>query len=330
MEIRSAKVLVTGAAGFIGSHLVDALVRKGARVKALAHYNSRNELGLLEQLPSEILREVDRVAGDVTDLPQMRSLICGSDIVFHLAALTGIPYSYQAPHSYVQTNILGTLNVLQACVDGNVGRFVHTSTSETYGTALYTPIDEKHPLQGQSPYSASKIGADMLAQSYERCFRLPVATIRPFNSYGPRQSARAIVPTIISQILSGKREVHLGSLDPVRDFTFVRDTVNGFIAVAASDQCVGQVVNVGFGKGIAIRELARLIIEMMEADVQIVCDPGRVRPKQSEVMELICCRAKAAELADWKPEYSLREGLKESIAYISANLERYKTDVYNV
>jgi NAD dependent epimerase/dehydratase len=326
----SRSVLVTGAGGFIGSHLTELLVRRGHRVRAFIHYNSRNDWGSLELLPDEIKKEIQVVAGDVTDPFSVRKAVDGSQTVFHLAALIGIPYSYYAPHSYVSTNVVGTLNVMQACRDCEVEKVVHTSTSETYGTAVYAPIDERHPLQGQSPYSASKIGADMLAESYYRSFGLPVATVRPFNTYGPRQSARAVIPSIISQILAGKTEIQLGSLTPVRDLNFVEDTVRGFLQVSEASACAGEVINIGYGEGISIGDLAAMIIRLIARDVRIVCDEARVRPENSEVFKLICANAKAKELAGWEPAHTLKEGLNKTIAFVEKHLHLYKFDSYVV
>lgn len=330
MSFKGKKVLVTGSGGFIGSHLVERLVREGARVKAMVHYNSRGSWGNLEFAPKDTLKEVEVYLGDITDPWSVRRAVQGSDTVFHLAALIGIPYSYHAPQSYVSTNINGTLNVLQAARDSNVSKVVHTSTSETYGTALYTPIDEKHPLQGQSPYSASKIGADKIAESFYLSFQVPVATIRPFNTFGPRQSARAVIPTVISQILSGSKSIRLGSLSPIRDFTYVQDTVSGFLAVASSEKSVGQVTNVGSGKGITIGDTVSRIIHLIGREVSIETDENRVRPEQSEVMELLCHREKAKTLLGWEPKVSFDDGLKETIGFIEKNLGLYRPDIYNV
>ena len=330
MDLAGRRVLVTGAAGFIGSHLVEGLVALGCRVRALVHYNSRGGWGHLEALDSSLRREIEIVAGDVRDAYSTSRAVEGSEVVFHLAALIAIPYSYVAPQSYVDTNISGTLNVLEACRTHGVARMVHTSTSETYGTALYTPIDERHPLQGQSPYSASKIGADKLVESYVRSFDLPVATIRPFNTFGPRQSARAIIPTVISQALTG-REIRLGSLEPVRDLTFVTDTAAGFIAVASTDSAVGQVVNCGNGKGITIGDLAARILVLMGADQthDIVPDAQRVRPSASEVFELVCDNSLIGSLSGWKPKVSLEDGLLRVIDYVGKHRNQYKAELYN-
>lgn len=330
MNIKNKNVVVTGAGGFIGSHLTEELVRRGANVKAFVHYNSRNNWGLLELSEKSILEKVEVVAGDITDPFFVKTVTKDTDIVFHLAALIGIPYSYTAPESYVNVNIKGTLNVLQAGLENNIGKIVHTSTSETYGTAEYTPIDELHPLKGQSPYSASKIGADKLAESYFRSFDLPVATIRPFNTFGPRQSARAIIPTIITQAIV-KSEVHIGSLSPVRDLTFVKDTVNGFIEVGTSEKSVGEVINVGTGSGVTIGELLKKILRILEKDeIPVFEDKDRVRPDRSEVMELICDNSKAKHLLNWNPKYTLNEGLAETIEWMQKHTNLYKTEKYVV
>ena len=322
------RVLVTGAGGFIGSHLVERLLASGAQVRAFVHYNARSHWGHLESVAPSAQLEI--FPGDICDPSRVRQAVEGCDTVFHLAALIAIPYSYVAPTAYVQANVVGTLNVLEAARQMGVRRLVHTSTSETYGSARYVPIDEAHPLQGQSPYSASKIGADKLAESYFLSFGLPVATVRPFNTYGPRQSARAVIPTIISQILGGKRSIRLGSLSPVRDFNFVHDTVDGFLAVADAPSAVGEVVNIGSGQGISIGATVALIQDLMGSAVEIISDEARVRPESSEVMQLICANDKARRLTGWQSRTGLREGLAQTIAYIEAHLDLYKTEVYNV
>ena len=330
MNIKNKNVVITGAGGFIGSHLTEELVRKGANVKAFVHYNSRNDWGLLEVLEKDVRDKIEVVAGDITDPFFVKTTTKDADIVFHLAALIGIPYSYVAPESYVNVNIKGTLNVLQAGLDNGVEKIVHTSTSETYGTADYVPIDEAHPMKGQSPYSASKIGADKMAESYYRSFDLPVATIRPFNTFGPRQSARAIIPTIISQALT-MDEVHVGSLSPVRDLTFVKDTVNGFIEIGASKRSIGEVTNIGTGSGVTIGELLQRILRILgKEDMRVVEDADRVRPDKSEVMELICDNSKAKQLFSWNPQYSLDDGLAETIEWMREYTNLYKTDKYVV
>jgi NAD dependent epimerase/dehydratase len=310
------RVLVTGAGGFIGGHLVELLVAAGAEVRAFVQYNSRNDWGSLDHVAREVVDAIEVVAGDVRDPFGVRRAVEGVDTVFHLAALIGIPYSYVAPEAYVATNVTGTLNVLEA-VRGTGARMVHTSTSETYGTATYTPIDEAHPLQGQSPYSASKIGADKMAESYHRSFGVEVATLRPFNTFGPRQSLRAVIPTIIAQALGGG-PVRLGSLTPVRDFTYVRDTARAFMAVAASDAAVGRTLNSGNGKGITIGELARLALDAVGSDAEIVADEVRVRPEASEVFELLCDSTQLRELTGWQPEVTLREGLAATAEWLRA------------
>jgi len=323
-------VLVTGAGGFIGSHVTEAAVRAGADVRAMAHYNSRNDWGQIELLDADVRDAVEVVCGDVRDPFFCRRAVKGRQVVLHLAALIAIPYSYIAPADYVLTNVVGTLNMLEACRDLGVEKMVHTSTSETYGTAQYVPIDERHPLQGQSPYSASKIGADKMAESYHCSFSAPVATVRPFNTYGPRQSARAVIPTIISQLAAGRRQIKLGSLTPVRDLNYAADTAAGFLAAAESDRTVGEVVNVGTGRGISIGDLAKLIAEVMGVDAEIVCDEQRVRPEASEVMRLVASADKIRELTGWQPEVSLREGLARTADYVGAHIELYKPDLYNV
>lgn len=322
-------VLVTGAGGFIGSHLVEALVTDGAKVRAFVHYNARNDWGNLERLPANVLDAVEIVAGDVQDPFSVTNAVEGCAIVFHLAALIGIPYSYVAPKSYVDTNVLGTMYVLEAALKGGVERVVVTSTSETYGTAQYTPIDEQHPLQGQSPYSATKIGADKLAESYVRSMGLAVTTLRPFNTFGPRQSLRAVIPTIIAQALAG-RKVRLGSLDPVRDFTFVTDTARAFMAAATAPEAVGETLNAGNGQGISIGELARLTLEIAGTDVEIVADEQRVRPEKSEVLELVCDSSRLRELTGWVPKVALREGLERTIVWLRDAHPGAKAHLYTV
>ena len=329
MEIKGSKVFVTGAGGFIGSHLCERLVLAGASVTGMLHYSSRPDNANLDLLPPDILREIEIIKGDVQDLGFLNHATNGVDIVFHLAALIGIPYSYIAPNSYIMTNVMGTANLLEASRQNEVSRFIHTSTSETYGTAQYTPIDENHPLQGQSPYSASKIGADKFAESYHSSFELPVVTVRPFNCYGPRQSNRAIIPTIISQALS-KTNITLGDLTPIRDFTYVSDTVNGFIKASITEEAIGKVLNLGNGKGISVGELATLIIELMEVDASIVSDSDRIRPKNSEVKQLLCDSRLASDLLDWTPRVSFREGLKEVIQFVRDNASLFEANKYVV
>ena len=329
MPLTSKKVLVTGAGGFIGSHLVERLVQGGHSVRAYVHYNSRNDWGNLELIDPAVRREIEIVTGDIADPFSVRAATRGVQVVYHLASLIAIPYSYVAPQSYVHTNVLGAINVLQAARDEGAERVVHTSTSECYGTAQYVPIDERHPLQGQSPYSASKVGADMLAESYWRSFGLPVATIRPFNTFGPRQSARAVIPTVIAQALRGGT-IKLGSLAPTRDMNYVDNTVDGFIAVGTHPAAVGEVINIGSGHEISIGDLARLIVERVGSRSEVVEDAQRIRPPNSEVERLLCCNAKAARLLGWAPRVGLEAGLERSIEWFRRHLERYKIDLYNV
>lgn len=330
------KVLVTGADGFIGSHLTEELVRQGFDVRAFVMYNSFNSWGWLDQTPKAIMDEVEVFAGDIRDPHGVKAAMQGCDIVLHLAALIAIPYSYHSPDTYIDTNIKGTLNVLQAARELNVGKVIHTSTSEVYGTARYVPIDEDHPLQGQSPYSASKIGADQLAMSFHYSFNTPVSIIRPFNTYGPRQSARAVIPTIITQIASGTSTIKIGSTSPTRDFNYVADTVKGFIAAVKSDKGIGQVINIGSNYEVSIHDTIRLIADIMEADINIETDAARVRPEKSEVERLWADNTKARRLLGWEPEYGglegFRRGLTHTIRWFTdpANLSRYKSDRYNI
>ncbi len=330
MSWKDRQVLVTGAGGFIGSHLVGMLADRGARVRAFVHYNSRDDWGNLRFVTEEQLARVTVVAGNVEDSGSVDQAVEGTECVFHLAALIGIPYSYTAPRSYVATNITGTVNMLDAVRRHGVPRMVHTSTSEAYGTAQYAPIDEAHPLQGQSPYSASKIGADKIVESYYRSFEVPVATIRPFNTYGPRQSARAVIPTIISQLLSGRDTVELGSLTPERDLTYVEDTCRGFLAVAECDAALGETINVGNGRAVTIGELAKMIVDMVNPSARIVSVESRVRPDKSEVMKLVCANAKAADLLGWRPLVSLTEGLGRTVEFVREHLDLYRPDEYTV
>lgn len=329
MNWTGKRVLVTGAGGFIGSHLTERLVELGANVRVFVRYNSRSDLGLIELLPHVVQKALEIVRGDLKDPDAVRKAVKGQEVVFHLGALIAIPYSYIHPVDFVQTNVLGTTNILSACLDYDVEKLVHTSTSEVYGTARYTPINEEHPLQGQSPYSASKIGADKLAESYQRAFGLPVAILRPFNTFGPRQSARAVIPTIISQALSSD-EVRLGSLHPIRDLLYVQDTAEGFIKIAESKAATGEVINVGSGKEISIGKLASKILQILGKPDNIVIDETRVRPENSEVERLICDYSKAKRLLDWEPTVSLDEGLKRTIEWITGHLNQYKVDRYNV
>jgi NAD dependent epimerase/dehydratase len=323
----SKKVLVTGAGGFIGSHLAEQVLSRGASVRALVHYNALGRWGWLDT--SEVVDEIEVVAGDISDRDSVRKALQGVEVVFHLAALIGIPYSYQAPASYVHTNITGTLNVLQSALDEGVECLVHTSTSEAYGTAQYVPIDEDHPLQGQSPYSATKIGADKLAESYYRSFGLPVVTIRPFNTYGPRQSGRAVIPTIVTQTLTRDR-VRLGNLSPTRDLNFVLDTVAGFIAAAEHPEALGQVINLGTGREISIGDLAQTIFTLLGKEASIEPDDQRTRPDASEVDRLCADITRARQVLGWRPQYNLEEGLRLTIAWIKDNLASYRPEMYNL
>jgi len=324
------KVLVTGADGFIGSHLTEELVKKGYKVRAFAYYNSFNTWGWLDSLPDDIMKNVDVFTGDIRDPNGVRTAMKGVDEVFHLAALIAIPFSYHSPDSYVDTNIKGTLNVLQAARDLDTQRVLVTSTSEVYGTAQYVPIDEKHPYQGQSPYSATKIGADRLAESFYRSFNLPVSIVRPFNTFGPRQSARAVIPTIITQLLAGKEEIKLGSLTPTRDFNYVKDTANGFIAISESDKTIGQEINIATQQEISIGMLAEEIISQINPNAKIICDEQRLRPEKSEVNRLLGSNKKIMELTDWRQQYTFEQGIAETIEFLRNNMDKYKVDLYNV
>lgn len=324
------KVLITGADGFIGSHLTERLLEEGYDVKAFVFYNSFNNWGWLDSLPAEKLKNIEIFSGDIRDPNGVREAMKGIDWVFHLAALIAIPFSYHSPDSYVDTNIKGTLNILQAARDLATEKIMVTSTSEVYGTAQYVPIDEKHPFQGQSPYSATKIGADRLAESFYRSFGLPVSIVRPFNTYGPRQSARAVIPTIITQLLSGKQEIKLGSLTPTRDFNYVLDTANGFLAIAKSDKTIGEEINIATQQEISIGELAAEIINQINPDAKIICDEQRLRPENSEVNRLLGANKKIKSLTDWEQQFSFSQGIQETIEWIKGNLENYKIDLYNV
>jgi len=334
MKLDGKRILVTGADGFIGSHLTERLVARGCEVRAFVQYNSLGSWGWLDESPTEARRSLDVFAGDIRDPHGVRTAMTGCDVVLHLAALIAIPYSYHSPQTYVETNVLGTLNIVQAARDLGVARVVHTSTSEVYGTARFVPITEDHPLQGQSPYSASKIGADQIALSFHAAFGTPVAVIRPFNTYGPRQSARAVIPTVISQIAAGAREIRLGALHPTRDFTFVTDTARAFEALAECDAAVGQVVNAGSGFEISIGDTAQAIVDLMGREVAIVADQQRLRPEASEVERLWADSERMRGLTGWTPGYGggegFRRGLRETIDWFSdpANLARYKTDRY--
>ncbi len=336
MNLNNKKILVTGADGFIGSHLTEELVARGHNVRAFVHYNSFNSWGWLDHTEPEILKSIDVFTGDIRDPNGVMTAMKGYDIVFHLAALIGIPYSYHSPDTYVDTNIKGTLNIVQAARELGVERVVHTSTSEVYGTARFVPITEEHPLQGQSPYSASKIGADQIAMSFHASFKTPVAIVRPFNTYGPRQSARAVIPTIITQLASGNRVVKLGALHPTRDFNYVHDTVRGFIAVAESDRSIGEFINIGSNFEVSIGETASMIAEIMGVDLTAETDAVRIRPEKSEVERLWADNTKARKLLGWEPLYSgkegLRRGLSETVTWFSdpKMLKSYKTGIYNV
>lgn len=328
--MKNSSVLITGAGGFIGSTLVDALLARGAKIRAMVHYDSRATYSNLEFRNKAWDERLEIVSGDVRDPYFVRHAVEGVDVVFHLAALIGIPYSYVAPASYIETNVTGTLNVLEACRSAGVGRLVHTSTSECYGTARYVPIDENHPLQGQSPYSASKIAADKLCEAYHLSFGLPVSVLRPFNTYGPRQSARAIIPTIISQLLWGGPEVVLGSLDPVRDFTFVADTCDAFCRIAECPAAVGKTIHLGTGVGVTIGELVSLLQRLVGTDKPVVTRAERVRPANSEVMQLLSTPALAETVLGWIPQTSLEEGLTKVVAFMKAHRERYASDAYAI
>jgi len=323
------KVLVTGADGFIGSHLTERLVEQGAQVRAFVYYNSFGRWGWLDETSADLIKNIEVFSGDIRDSYRVMEAVKGEQIVFHLASLIAIPYSYHAPDSYVQTNVGGTLNVLNACRSQGVERLVHTSTSEVYGTAQYVPIDEKHPLQGQSPYSATKIGADMLAESFHRSFNLPLVIVRPFNTYGPRQSARAVIPTIISQLLSDVRHIKLGDLTPTRDFTYVSDTVSGFLSAAVCDRALGQTINLGSGQEISVGDLAQTIMEVTGIEAEVICENDRLRPPKSEVNRLLCNASRAKEWAGWTPRKSLEEGLVETSDWVKKNLGCFKPNLYS-
>ena len=318
---------MTGGGGFIGSHLSEGLVKSGATVRSMIHYNALGSWSWLDQ--SDLKSEIEVYAGDITDRDSVKKAAEGVDVIFHLAALIAIPYSYQAPASYVRTNIEGTLNVLQAARDLNISRVVHTSTSEVYGTALYVPIDEKHPLQGQSPYSASKIGADKMAESYYLSFNVPVVTARPFNTFGPRQSARAVIPTIITQALTGKI-VKLGNLSPTRDMNFVTNTVEGFMACASNENAIGKTFNLGSGREISIGDLVTLIGKIVGKEVVVETQDGRLRPEKSEVERLLAANSYAKEVLNWEPRVTLESGLEKTVEWMKEHLNRYRPDLYNV
>ncbi len=330
--MKNKKILVTGADGFIGSHLTETLVKRGYSVKAFVLYNSFNSWGWLDSLSKDIKSQIEVFAGDIRDPYGVKQAVQGTDIVLHLAALIAIPYSYHSPNTYVDTNITGTLNILQAARELGIEKVVHTSTSEVYGTALYVPIDEKHPLQGQSPYSATKIGADQLALSFYRSFNTPVTIIRPFNTYGPRQSARAVIPTIISQIASGNKTVKLGVVHPTRDFNFVLDTVEGFIAMAQANNVLGEVVNIGSNFEISVKDTVDMIAKIMNTKVDIESEDIRKRPEKSEVERLWANNEKAKELLNWSPKYNIEQGLKATVEWFTKpeNLANYKTHIFNL
>lgn len=329
--LKGKRVLVTGADGFIGSHLVEKLISEECKVKAFVYYNSFNTWGWLDTLDSEKLGKIEVISGDIRDPFCVENAVKNVDIVFHLAALIAIPYSYHAPDSYVDTNIKGTLNILQACRNNNCEKVLVTSTSEVYGTAKYVPIDEKHPFQGQSPYSASKIGADRIAESFYRSFNLPVVIVRPFNTYGPRQSARAVIPTIITQLLSGEKQIKLGNLLPTRDFVYVQDTVAGFAEIAKSDKTIGEEINIATQNEITIGDLAKKLVNLINPDCKIITDDIRLRPDKSEVERLLGCNEKIKKLTQWKPKYTVDQGLTETIQWFGSgdNLKKYKSQIYN-
>ena len=324
------KVLVTGADGFIGSHLTETLLDKGYDVKAFTYYNSFNTWGWIDTFPKEKIKEIEIFSGDIRDPNGVYEAMKGVDQVFHLAALIAIPFSYHSPDSYVDTNIKGTLNVLQAAKKLETNRILVTSTSEVYGTAQYVPIDEKHPFQGQSPYAATKIGADRLAESFYRSFSLPITIVRPFNTYGPRQSARAVIPTIISQLLSGNDKIKLGSLTPTRDFNYVKDTANGFVEISKSDMTIGEEINIATQQEISIGDLAKEVINQINPKAEIICEEERLRPDKSEVNRLLGSNEKIMALTNWRPNYTFEQGIKETIEWIKNNMSSYKADIYNI
>ncbi|SKC83033.1 NAD-dependent 4,6-dehydratase LegB [Ohtaekwangia koreensis] len=332
MELRGKTVLVTGADGFIGSHLTQRLLEEGCKVKAFVYYNSFNSWGWIDTFPKELKNKLEIFAGDIRDPNGVRTAMQGVDVVFHLAALIAIPFSYHSPDSYVDTNVKGTLNVVQAARDLNTKRVLVTSTSEVYGTAQYVPIDERHPRQPQSPYSASKIGADCIAESFYRSFNLPVTIVRPFNTFGPRQSARAVIPTIITQLLNGATSLKLGDLTPTRDLLYVKDTVEGFVAIAKCDELLGHDVNIATQSEISVGDLARKLVSQIGSDIKIEEDQQRLRPEKSEVFRLFGSNQKLIEYTDWKPKYTLDAGLKETIEWFSQsqNIAGYKSDIYNL
>lgn len=325
-----SKILVTGSEGFIGSHITEELVKEGYDVKAFVLYNSFNSWGWLEELDADILKHIEIFAGDIRDPHGVKEAMKGVDAVFHLAALIAIPFSYHSPDAYVDTNIKGTLNVLQAARELETARVLVTSTSEVYGTAKYVPIDETHPYQGQSPYSATKIGADRLAESFYRSFNMPISIVRPFNTFGPRQSARAVIPTIITQLLDGKEEIKLGSLTPTRDFNYVKDTARGFIEIYKSEKTIGEEINIATQKEISIGQLAEELIRQINPAARIICDEQRLRPEKSEVNRLLGSNEKIKRLTNWMPKYSFEEGLAETIEFLRTHMNQYKSDIYNI
>ncbi len=330
--MKDKKVLVTGADGFIGSHLVESLVKEGCRVRAFVFYNSFNSWGWLDSLSPALLKKIDVFPGDIRDPNGVRTAVKGMDIVFHLAALIAIPFSYHSPDAYVDTNIKGTMNVLQACRNFDIGKVIVTSTSEVYGTAQYVPIDEAHPLQGQSPYSATKIGADKIAESFYKSFDLPVVIARPFNTFGPRQSARAVIPTIITQLLSGRTRLKLGSLHPTRDFNYVKDTCEGFLALARNSKTVGKEINICNGKEISIGDLAGTLIDIINPKAKIISDEHRFRPDKSEVERLLGSNSLIMQLTGWQPRYTIKQGLSMTVEWFKKGniIIKYKSDIYNV
>jgi NAD dependent epimerase/dehydratase len=332
MSLKDKKILVTGADGFIGSHLVEELVAKGAKVRAFVFYNSFNSYGWLDSISSQTKDKIEFFPGDIRDPNGIREAMKDIDIVFHLAALIAIPFSYHSPDSYIDTNVKGTLNIIQAARDNKIKRIIVTSTSEVYGTAQFIPITEEHPKQSQSPYSASKIGADAIADSFFRSFNLPLTIVRPFNTYGPRQSARAIIPTIISQLLNGAREIKLGDLSPKRDLLFVKDTISGFLKIAQCDSLIGHEVNIATESEVSIGDLANILINKINPKAKIISDPIRLRPKNSEVYRLFGSNKKLKSFTDWEQKYSIEEGLEETINWFSKNenLKFYKSDIYNI
>ena len=332
MNEKNKEVLVTGACGFIGSHLTELLVKRGYSVRAFVYYNSFNSWGWLDSIPKNVLKEIEVFNGDIRDPNGVKKAIEGCSVVFHLAALIAIPFSYHSPDSYVDTNIKGTLNILQSARDFEIEKILITSTSEVYGTAQYVPIDENHPYQGQSPYSATKIGADRLAESFVKSFGLPLSIVRPFNTFGPRQSARAVIPTIISQLLDGKKDIKLGSLNPTRDLLYVKDTVNGFLKICESISTVGEEINIASSSEITIGDLAQKIISIINPNARVVSDNERIRPEKSEVQRLFGCNKKIKSLTNWSPNYTLDLGLKETIEWFKkdSNLKIYKSNLYNI